>query len=156
MMRTIHYFDSDLTVEEYVKKEILKNAGTQNVAMKSDLEHMCETLEIDFHKNSTKEELLTLLLENGCSYESLASSFSIGVSSQVYQNAFNITHQDIKRLEKCGALEVVGEYRFRAFGKYNYAPLYNIYQYARMSDDDMKKLLEEYPKRKRVNCRIDL
>ena len=31
-MRNINYFDKELSVEEYVKKEVCKNAGTQSVA----------------------------------------------------------------------------------------------------------------------------
>ena len=155
MMRTIHYFDSDLTVEDYIRKEILKNVGTQNIAMKSDLENLCAELKIEINKKTTKDEMLDMIIESGYSYENIASTFGVGVSSQVYQKAFNITHQDIKRLEKHGVLEVVGSFRFRAFGKYNYAPLYDIYQYARMSDEDMKKLLEEYPKRKCVKKTVE-
>lgn len=154
-MREIQYFDTELTVEEYIRKEILKNAGTQNVAMKSDLEKMCDTCEIPHDKTTTKEELLNALLEYGISYKEIASCFSVGVSSQVYQKAFGISHTDVKRLEKHGVLEVVGTYRYRAFGQYNYAPLYDIYQYAEMSDEDMKQLLEQHPKGKRVKRKVD-
>lgn len=77
-----------------------------------------------------------------------------GVSSQVYQNTFNITHQDVKRLEKHGVLKKVGEYRFRAYGRYNYAPLYDVYQYAQMTENDMQDLLKKYPKGKKVRFDI--
>lgn len=33
-MRNINYFDKELSVEEYVKKEVCKNVGTQSVAFK--------------------------------------------------------------------------------------------------------------------------
>ena len=36
-MRNINYFDKELSVEEYVKKEVCKNAGTQSVAFKEQL-----------------------------------------------------------------------------------------------------------------------
>lgn len=68
--------------------------------------------------------------------------FGVGVSSQVYQAAFNITHKDIKRLEKRYPKKV-GEYRFRAFGRYNYAPLYDVYQYAQMTDEAMGDMLKK-------------
>ena len=148
-MRKIQYFDTELTVEEYIRKEILKNAGSQNIALKSDLEKMCNIRNIEYDKQTTKEELLNSLIKYGVSYEEIASCFSVGVSSQVYQKAFGISHTDIKRLEKHGALEVVGTYRYRAFGQYNYAPLYDLYQYAKMSDADIQSLLEQYPKGKR-------
>ena len=40
-------------------------------------------------------------------------------------------------MERNGVLKKVGKYRFRAFGKYNYAPLYDLYQYAQMTDEDI-------------------
>ncbi len=92
--------------------------------------------------------MFDLLINNGFTYKKLAESFEVGVSSQVYQKTFNITHQDVKRLERRGILKKVGEYRFRAFGKYNYAPLYDVYQYAEMTDDDMRNMLKEYPRKK--------
>ena len=42
-----------------------------------------------------------------------------------------------------GVLKKVGKYRFRAFGKYNYAPLYDLYQYAQMTDDAMEDMLKK-------------
>lgn len=149
-MRKIKYFDKELTVEEYIKKEICKNAGTQSVAFKGQLMALCDSMGIYCKEKMGKDELFDLLIENGYEYEQLADRFGVGVSSQVYQNTFKITHQDIKRLEKHGVLKKVGEYRYRAFGKYNYAPLYSIYQYVQMSEADMLQLLKEYPKGKRV------
>ena len=50
---------------------------------------------------------------------------------------------DVKCLERNGVLKKVGKYRFRAFGKYNYAPLYDLYQYAQMTDDAMEDMLKK-------------
>lgn len=149
-MRTIKYFDRDMTVEEYVRMEICKNGGTQSVVFKDQLQKACEAMELEFDKKLGKDGLFDLLVENGCSHEELAERYGVGVSSQIYQQTFGITHTDVKRLEKHGALKKVGEYRFRAFGDYKYAALYDIYQFGRMTDENMKKLLQEYPKGKRV------
>lgn len=150
-MRNINYFGEDISVEEYVKKEICKNSGTQSIAFKPQLISLCNSVGIEYEDKMSKAELFELLINNGYEYKQLAEQFGVGVSSQVYQNAFNITHQDVKRLGKHGVLKKVGEYRFRAYGKYNYAPLYDIYQYAQLTDDDMEKLLKEYPKGKKMN-----
>jgi hypothetical protein len=144
-MRNIIYFDEKLSIEEYVKKEISKNGGTQSNALKSELISLCDTNGIEYDKKMKKEDLFDLLINNGISYKYLAGLFGVGVSSQVYQKSFNITHKDVKRLERKGILKKVGEYRFRAFGKYNYAPLYDVYQYAEMKDDDMRNILKENP-----------
>ena len=122
-MRNINYFDKELSVEEYVKKEVCKNAGTQSVAFKEQLISLCSSAGIECNEKMKKEELFDLLCNNGFEYKQFADLFGIGVSSQVYQSAFNITHQDVKCLERNGVLKKVGKYRFRAFGKYNYAPL---------------------------------
>lgn len=140
-MRTIPYFDSELTVEEYIKKEICKNAGTQSVAFKDNLIVVCDSLGIAFDEKLKKTELFDLLIENGCGYEQLAERFGVGVSSQIYQKTFGITHQQVKKLEKRGILKVVGEYRFRAYGQYRYAPLYDIYQYARMTEEEIQEYI---------------
>ena len=142
-MRNINYFDRELSVEEYVKKEVCKNAGTQSVAFKEQLISLCNSVGIECNEKMKKEELFDLLCNNGFEYKQFADLFGIGVSSQVYQRAFNITHQEVKRLEKNGVLKIVGKYRFRAFGKYCYAPLYDLYQYAQMTDDEMKNMLKK-------------
>lgn len=141
-MRDISYFGGKISVEEYVKKEICKNTGTQSVALKAQLIYLCESANIECNNRMKKEELFDLLLHNGFSHKQLAELFVVGVSSQVYQSTFNISHRDVKRLEKRGILKKVGEYRFRAFGRYNYAPLYDLYQYAQMTDDDMRDILK--------------
>lgn len=85
-MRKIKYFDSELSVEEYIKMQICKNAGTQSFAYKDQLCDLCESL------------------------------------------------------EKKGILKVVGEYRFRAYGKYMYAPLYDIFQFASIPEEVIKNI----------------
>lgn len=99
-MRNINYFDKELSVEEYVKKEVCKNAGTQSVAFKEQLISLCSSAGIECNEKMKKEELFDLLCNNGFEYKQFADLFGIGVSSQVYQRAFNITHQEVKRLEK--------------------------------------------------------
>lgn len=104
-MRNIIYFDEKVSVEEYVKKEISKNGGTQSNALKSELISLCDTNGIEYDKKIKKEDLFDLLINNGVSYKYLAGLFGVGVSSQVYQKSFNITHKDVKRLERKGILK---------------------------------------------------
>lgn len=145
-MRNINFWGKNLSVDEYVKAEICKNAGTQSLAFKEQLVLLCNSAGIECDEKKKKEEVFELLINNGFEYKQLAEMFGVGVSSQVYQAAFNITHKDIKRLEKNGIIKKVGEYRFRAFGRYNYAPLYDVYQYAQMTDEDMSDILRKYSK----------
>ena len=137
-MRKILYLKNELTVEEYIKKEICKNAGTQSVAFKNQLIEMCQSIGATYEDKMSKNQLFDLLIKNGCSYKMLAEKFGVGVSSQVYQSSLGISHQEVKKLEKRGVLNVVGKYRFRAYGKYMYAPLYDIYQFASMQETKIK------------------
>lgn len=140
-MRNINFWGENLSVDEYVKAEICKNAGTQSLAFKEQLVLLCNSAGIECDEKKKKEEVFEQLINNGFEYKQLAEMFGVGVSSQVYQATFNITHKDVKRLEKKGILKKVGRYRFRAFGRYNYAPLYDVYQYAQMTDEAMGDML---------------
>ena len=79
-----------------MKKEVCKNAGTQSVAFKEQLISLCSSAGIECNEKMKKEELFDLLCNNGFEYKQFADLFGIGVSSQVYQSAFNITHHDVK------------------------------------------------------------
>ena len=83
-MRNINYFDKELSVEEYVKKEVCKNAGTQSVAFKEQLISLCSSAGIECNEKMKKEELFDLLCNNGFEYKQFADLFGIGVSSQVF------------------------------------------------------------------------
>ena len=85
-MRDISYFGGKISVEEYVKKEICKNTGTQSVALKAQLIYLCESANIECNNRMKKEELFDLLLHNGRSHKQLAELYVVGISSQVYQN----------------------------------------------------------------------
>lgn len=138
-MNKIQYFEKELSIEEYIKIQICKNAGTQSFAYKESLCELCEKMGINYNNRATKEQLFELLIANGCDYKMLAQEYGVGVSSKNYQDTFNITHKDVKYLEKKGILKVVGEYRFRAYGKYMYAPLYDIFQFADITKEYLKE-----------------
>ena len=143
IMRKIKYFDEEFTFEEFVRKKICENGGTQSVAFKDDLIGICKILKIPYNDKMSKNEVFELLVANGYDYRDFAEKFGVGVSSQVYQREFNIMHKDVKRMEKKGILKVVGKYRFRAYGKYMYAPLYDVYQFCEITNEEMKNLLKE-------------
>lgn len=152
-MRTIRYWRNDISVEEFIKREIVKNAGPDSVVFKDQLSNLCKELEISIETKMSKEDLFNALIAAGYTYQMLAERFKIGVSSQVYQHSFDITHSEVKSLENKKVLKVVGYYDFRAYGRHNSAPLYDVYQYANMSDEDMNQLLQEHCTNKRKGHR---
>lgn len=148
-IRKIHAFGKELTYAEYVRICVTANFGTQSIYQKQHLESLCSERAIQISGKEQKSELYDLLIASGMQpidFERMASRYGdphlcIGVISGDYQDAFNITHKDVKRLESCGALEKVGTYRVRAYGKYLYPPRYSAWQFVTMTDDEMQQFL---------------
>lgn len=128
--RSFRYFDKEYTFDEWVRREILKNKGTDNIAQTKDLEKICSEIGITHKNNISKAELFDLLLQAGFSSEKFAKRFSIGVGSHAFQDTFGITNEDVKRLERHGAL-------------------YDLTEICQMTDEDMQALLAAYPKQVR-------
>ena len=122
-MRKVKYFDYEVSVEEYIKIQIVKNDGNRSLVYRQDLINECESRNIQTKVTSTKEQLVELLVENGVSYKELAEKYKIGVTSKVYQETFGITHEQVKKLEKKNVIDVVGQKAFKAYGTNLKAPL---------------------------------
>ena len=132
-MRKIKYFDSELSIEEYIKIQIVRNDGIRSLVYRKDLIEECASRNIQTKATSTKEQLVELLVSNGVTYKELANIYS-----KAYQDTFGITHDQVKKLEKKKIIDVVGQYEFRAYGRNLKAPLYDIYQFASIPEEVIK------------------
>ena len=139
-MRKIKYFDSELSIEEYIKIQIVRNDGIRSLVYRKDLIEECASRNIQTKATSTKEQLVELLVSNGVTYKELTNIYKIGVTSKAYQDTFGITHDQVKKLEKKKIIDVVGQYEFRAYGRNLKAPLYDIYQFASIPEEAIKNL----------------
>lgn len=139
-MRKIKYFDNELSVEEYIKIQIVRNDGIRSLVYRKELVEECASRNIQTKATSTKEQLVELLVSNGVTYKELANIYKIGVTSKAYQDTFGINHNQVKKLEKKKVIDVVGQYEFRAYGRNLKAPLYDIYQFASMPEEAIKNL----------------
>jgi len=139
-MRKIKYFDSELSIEEYIKIQIVRNDGIRSLVYRKDLIEECASRNIQTKATSTKEQLVELLVSNGVTYKELANIYKIGVTSKAYQDTFGITHDQVKKLEKKKIIDVVGQYEFRAYGRNLKAPLYDIYQFASIPKEVIKNI----------------
>lgn len=92
-MRTIKYFNKEISVDEFIKQQIIRNDGTRSLVYKHKLVEECEKRNIKTAVTSTKEQLTELLADSGMSYKELADRYGIGVTSKNYQEAFGITSQ---------------------------------------------------------------
>ena len=139
-MRKIKYFDSELSIEEYIKIQIVRNDGIRSLVYRKDLIEECASRNIQTKATSTKEQLVELLVSNGVTYKELANIYKIGVTSKAYQDTFGITHDQVKKLEKKKIIDVVGQYEFRAYGRNLKAPLYDMYQFASIPEEVIKNI----------------
>ena len=99
-MRKIKYFDSDLSIEKYIKIQIVRNDGIRSLVYRKDLIEECASRNIQTKATSTKEQLVELLVSNGVTYKELTNIYKIGVTSKAYQDTFGINHNQVKKLEK--------------------------------------------------------
>ena len=139
-MRKIKYFDNELSVEEYIKIQIVRNDGIRSLVYRKELIEECASRNIQTKATSTKEQLVELLVSNGVTYKELTNIYKIGVTSKAYQDTFGINHNQVKKLEKKKVIDVVGQYEFRAYGRNLKAPLYDIYQFASIPEEAIKNL----------------
>lgn len=139
-MRKIKYFDNELSIEEYIKIQIVRNDGIRSLVYRKELIEECASRNIQTKATSTKEQLVELLVSNGVTYKELANIYKIGVTSKAYQDTFGINHNQVKKLEKKKVIDVVGKYEFRAYGRNLKAPLYDIYQFASIPEEAIKNL----------------
>ena len=107
-MRKIKYFDNELSVEEYIKIQIVRNDGIRSLVYKKELIEECASRNIQTKAISTKQQLVELLVSNGVTYKELANIYKIGVTSKAYQDTFGINHNQVKKLEKKKVIDVVG------------------------------------------------
>lgn len=138
------------SLEEYIRQQVSVNNGASTRIQAHILQDILEKLNIKCKKSATKDELLTLIFDYYKSWIKVAEILKIGVKVNYYTNAFSFIEQsDIKRLERFGIIKVIGKEQFRAYGKYLFATLYDLEQFIKMTDDDMKVLLEQFPKGKK-------
>lgn len=139
-MRKIKYFDNELSIEKYIKIQIVRNDGIRSLVYRKELIEECASRNIQTKATSTKEQLVELLVSNGVTYKELANIYKIGVTSKAYQDTFGINHNQVKKLEKKKVIDVVGQYEFRAYGRNLKVPLYDIYQFASIPKEIIKNL----------------
>lgn len=64
-MKTIKYFDKDISIYEFIKQQILRNDGTRSLVYRKELIEECKNRNIKTTSKSTKEQLTELLVDSG-------------------------------------------------------------------------------------------
>ena len=147
-------FEKEMALEEYVIAEVCANYGTHTKITIPVLKHILDVCEITYKKKATKEEMIRQLYEYYQDWRVVARELEVGVKANQYVAAFPfVTNTDIKRLEKFEILKVIGYQEFRAYGKCNHVPIYDLEQFMNMTEERMRSYLKEYPKGKRKSKR---
>lgn len=145
-MNNQEYIEKFKTLEEYVRYQVNCNKGSESPVMKSELVDFAIShgVEADI-KHMTKDDIF-IALKDKVTMEEIISKFHLGVKSYLFQQKFDITHEEVKRMARLGFIEITGSERFRAYGKDCYADLYNALDYFRLTPEEVKKWLIANPK----------
>lgn len=143
------FYEECKTPYEYIKKAALSNRGADSIVKKAELLRLCKMLDINnIDENSSKEALIDSLTQS-LGVKGFAEAFyhnGLGVSSFEYQHKFNISGDEVKRLERLGFIHCVGLKEFRKYGKHLKAPVYDVFEFYSLEPEKVKWFLDVNPK----------
>ena len=145
----MRYFSND---PKFIIKELIcQNRGTQSFATKQDMIVDGKKRGIIMSEKQTNDKIFDILI-TVYSLTEIEQMYKVGVSSLDIQQKYNITNYEVKKLSKNGIIKVTGSEEFRAFGSYHTAPLYSVFDFCRLTNDDVHDWLETHRgKRKKEN-----
>lgn len=130
------------TPEAFIIAELCKNKGAQNNVMKCELVEDAKKLQIDFdEKRADKKELIEKIIAK-IGTEAVAEQYGVGIGSYHWQQKFDITNADVRKMAKKGFIKITGRERYRAFGKYQWANLYSVFQFYQLTAEEIHKWLD--------------
>ena len=138
-MRKIKYCNNEISIDEYIKRRIITNNGYNSLVYRQDLIYECKSRKIPVKYNLKKKQLVELLISNGVTCRELAEKFKIGVTAETYQNTFGITYNQVNKLKRMKVIDVIGQ----QLDGDKFTPLYDIYQFASISEEVIKNTLHK-------------
>lgn len=146
-MENQNYMDQFKSPKEFIQHEICSNRGSQNVIKKSDLTVLVRSFGIEVDERKMTKADMYLLLKDAISIEKIANHcLHLGVSSYSFQQKFDVTNAEVKRMARLGFIQVTGSKRIRMYGKYRNADLYSIFDYFRLTKNEVGAWLVSHPK----------
>ena len=137
------------TPYEYIKRLVLQNRGTDSIVKKAELLKLCEDYSIaSINEKSTKEDMVDVLTRKfGVkTFTEFYSHNGLGVSSYEYQHKFQISGEEVKRMERLEFIQCVGFKSFRKYGKQLKAPVYDVFEFYSLAPETVKWFLAANPK----------
>lgn len=115
--------------------------------LKDDLIEFAKDHGIEVDSKAYKKDI-ALSVADKLGYDMLQEFVHTGVSSQDFQAKFEITHDDVKRMERKGFLKVTGYYQTRMYGKYRNVPLYDAFQFFSLTKAEIDEWLIKHSHQK--------
>ncbi|MCM1230031.1 MAG: hypothetical protein NC489_07860 [Ruminococcus flavefaciens] len=154
-MDTSNYMDYFSSPEEFIRVHTTSRSK-YSVIDKDDLIWIAEqSYGITADKKMTSSQILDMILEK-TSLEEFSEHLDYGVRSNSFQQKFDISHDEVKRMARLGFIQVTGSMRVRLYGKWRNVNLYSVFDYFRLTKEAVHKWLEENPKgTKKKNITVD-
>lgn len=132
----------------YQKKSITKSGHRQH-CKKAELLKLCEDYGIvSINEKSSKEDMIDALTRTFCvnAFAEFYGHNGLGISSYEYQHKFQISGEEVKRMERLEFIHCVGFERFRKYGKQLKAPVYDIFEFYSLTPEKVRWFLKVNPK----------
>lgn len=137
------------TPYEYIRRKALQNRGTDSIVKKAELLKLCEDYGIaSINEKSSKEDMIDALTRTfGVNaFAEFYGHNGLGISSLEYQHKFQISGEEVKRMERLEFIHCVGFESFRKYGKQLKAPVYDIFEFYSLTPEKVRWFLKVNPK----------
>ncbi len=137
------------TPYEYIRRRATANLGSKSIVTKEYLLKMCKMLDTEGVDESSSKEALVDALIKDLGVKGFAEALyhnGLGISSYEIQHKFNISGDEVKRMERLGFIHCVGLTEFRKYGRTLKAPVYDIFEFYTLTPEKVKWFLKVNPK----------
>lgn len=126
------------TSEEIIRELILQNRGTHNFLQMRDMVDLAKAARIEVPKNIKKPELYDLLLTVYTPAE-LAETGGVGLLNYHFREKLGLSTREVEQMTKDGLIHEAGRDQIRIGGILRYAPLYSVFDYCRLTKEDVER-----------------
>lgn len=141
-----NYMDYYSSPEEFIRVLCTSRSEYSIIDKNGLMEIAANDFGISVNWKMTKSQIYELILEKASLEEFADMLCCCGVRSGAFQQKFVISHQEVKRMAHLGFIRITGHERVRFYGKYNYVDLYSVFDYFRLTKEEVHKWLEANPK----------
>lgn len=140
-----NYMDKFKTPEEFIchritsRNGVISKDGLIKFALNNGIKVNSKMKMLDIY-NAVRRVITLEDMLNGLKLRGL------GVNSYSFQLKFNVTHDEVKRMARLGFIQITGTEYFRMYRKDCKCDLYSVFDYFRLTEDDVHQFLVSNPK----------